>query len=97
MIFAHKDVHVLSGKPLPEWYGYGPRAQNETHWAGCIRLNTGQDVPCEAGDILAIIQTNGESTWEAMLASLSPERLAQLRAVHPSDDPIVNFSWVPPQ
>lgn len=78
------ELHILGPLPVPEWYpNYLDRKQNDTHWAGVLRLQPNEECPAPDDHILAKIETNGESTWGAMLASLSPDRLAALRAVHP--------------
>ena len=87
------DYLVFGEKPISEQYPSQPFSENATHWAGIVRAYNGDPCPLENCQVLAAIETEGENTWQAMLASLSPEQLALLRSVHGSDDPIVRFSY----
>lgn len=87
------DYLVLGEKPISAQYPEHPVAQNETHWAGVIRVHSGDPCPIDDCEILAAIETNGANTWDAMIASLSPEQLELLRSIHAADGPIVTFSF----
>lgn len=106
------DIHVLAKLPVQDWYpAYQPIAQNATHWAGMIRLQDNEPNPVPSEWVLASIETNGENTYDAMLAGLDADTLARFRDVRPAevkqigDDgkaatvptgPIVTMAWQGP-